>query len=112
MPTSEKGQIMENIFRQLCSGLMHMHMKHMIAHHDIKPKNIMVKFASQDGPIEDRLKHATFVYIDFGLARQYETKLGTKETIFKTGGTPFIIVGKSQHYSNHLTPLSMEIVTP
>ena len=63
--------------------------QHKIVHHDIKPQNIMVKFRSQYGSIQDRMMQATYIYIDFGLARQYEKKVGVKENGSKTGGTPF-----------------------
>lgn len=82
---------MENFFHQVGSGLAHVHSLH-IAHHDMKPENIMLGPHDDDTPASE----LTYKIIDFGLARQYpgHKSLGQTTDRVGAGSKPYMTMDK------------------
>ena len=82
----DTAPLLVRMLRHVSRAVDYMHHKGVV-HHDIKPTNIMLKHTRTDGSPMERFLAATFVVIDFGLAKQYPPEVQLEASGY-SAGTP------------------------
>ena len=80
----ETAPLLVRMLRHVSRAVDYMH-RNGVVHHDLKPANIMLRYTRMDGTPMERLLAATFVVIDFGLAKQYPLGVQIEDSGYRAG---------------------------